>query len=244
MNTQINVNSSVEANANEAVETINTEMQIIKSIQEDPNATFFDYVSLAKQGFYDTAFVNALHDIADKVALKMEPKNYDFEISELQNEMLATKDISKRFGIMEQITQLMNEQQGQGSEIRNRLSGISFKDIAIAYSKDIQVMVDSVVLDILKRGQYQVLKTRRAPKDGSMSLKSPAAPAEQITFELKGETYTFKAGKGRLNNELTDIATEYAKSVNDPEASKKPNFIAALKAGKVKGAKIIKVETV
>lgn len=244
MNTEINVNSSVEANANEAVETINTEMQIIKSIQEDPNATFFDYVSLAKQGFYDTAFVNALHDIADKVALKMEPKNYDFEISELQNEMLATKDISKRFGIMEQITQLMNEQQGQGSEIRNRLSGISFKDIAIAYSKDIQAMVDSVVLDILKRGQYQVLKTRRAPKDGSMSLKSPAAPAEQITFELKGETYTFKAGKGRLNNELTDIATEYAKSVNDPEASKKPNFIAALKAGKVKGAKITKVETV
>lgn len=244
MNTEINVNSSVEANANEAVETINTEMQIIKSIQEDPNATFFDYVSLAKQGFYDTAFVNALHDIADKVALKMEPKNYDFEISELQNEMLATKDISKRFGIMEQITQLMNEQQGQGSEIRNRLSGISFKDIAIAYSKDIQAMVDSVVLDILKRGQYQVLKTRRAPKDGSMRANTVSAPVEEITFELKGETHTFKAGKGRLNNELTAIATEYAKSVNDPEASKKPNFIAALKAGKLKGAKIIKVETV
>lgn len=246
MNTAINADTVIDTITTDtaAVETVNTEMQIVKAVQEDPNASFADFVNLADQGFYDASFVNTLQDIADKVARKMEPKNYDAEIGNLQTELLATKDISTRFGIMEKITQLMNEQQGEGSEIRTRLHGVSFHEIAVAYAKDIQQMVDSVVIDMLKKGQYQVLKTKRAPKDGVVKAKADTAPAEQITFEIKGATYTVKAGKGRLNTELGDIAKEHAKAVNNEEASKKPNFIQALKDGKVKGAKVVKVETV
>lgn len=242
MNTAINAETVVNTTTTAAVETANSELQILKAVQEDENASIQDYVGLAQKGFYDNGFVNLLEDIADNVAKKMEPKNYDAEIAGLQTELLATKDIAKRFGIMEKITQLMNEQQGEGSEIRNRLAGVGFHEIAVAYAKDIQGLVDGVILEMLKKGQYQVLKSKRAPKDGVVKVKAAAEPAEQITFEAKGKTFVIKAGKGRLSSDLLEIAVEHAKAVKDEEAQKKPNFIAALKEGKVKGAKVIKVE--
>lgn len=239
-----NTNVNVEGQeGNEA--SANTEQNIVKAVHDNPNADINEYVKLAKNGFYDTSFVNVLHDIADNVAKKMEPKDYDSEIGALQKELLATKDLTKRFGIMEAITTLMNQQAGEGSEIRTKLEGVPFHEIAVAYSKDIQALVDSVVIDQLRKGQYIVLKSKRAPKDVTTSgPTTPAAPAEQITFEYKGATHTVKAGKGRLNSDILVIAEDHAKAVKDGEAQKKPNFIQALKDGKVKGAKVVKVEVV
>lgn len=240
-NTNVNVEGQ-EGNENAA--SANTELNIVKGVQEDPKADINDFVKLAKEGFYDFSFVSLLQDVADNVAKKMEPKDYDAEIAALQNELLATKDLTKRFGVMEAITNLMNQQAGEGSEIRTKLEGVSFAEIAVAYAKDIQALVDGVVIDQLRKGQYNVLKTKRAPKDGTVKAASTAGPVENITFEVKGVTHTIKAGKGRLTTEIAAVAEEHAKAVKDPEAVKKPNFIAALKDGKVKGAKVIKVETV
>lgn len=238
-----NTNVNVEGQeGNEA--SANTEQNIVKAVLESENPTINDFVGLAKQGFYDTNFVNLLQDIADNVAKKMEPKDYDAEIAALQNELLATKDLTKRFGVMEAITTLMNQQAGEGSEIRSKLEGVSFAEIAVAYSKDIQALVDGVAIEFLKKGQTATLKFKRAAKDGSVAQSAPSAPAEQITFEVKGVTHTIKAGKGRLTTEIAAVAEEHAKAVKDPEAVKKPNFIQALKDGKVKGAKVTKVETV
>lgn len=240
-NTNVNVEGQ-EGNENAA--PANTELNIVKGIQEDPKADINDFVKLAKEGFYDFSFVSLLQDVADNVAKKMEPKDYDAEIAAMQSELLATKDLTKRFGVMEAITNLMNQQAGEGSEIRTRLEGVSFAEIAVAYAKDIQALVDGVVIDQLRKGQYNVLKTKRAPKDGSTGPATPSAPAETITFEYKGATHSVKAGKGRLNSEILAIAEEHAKAVKDEAAKTKPVFIQALKDGKVKGAKVIKVETV
>lgn len=234
--------AGVEGNENAA--SANTELNIVKSVQENPKADITQYVDLAKEGFYDFSFVSLLQDVADNVAKKMEPKDYDAEIAALQSELLATKDLTKRFGVMEAITNLMNQQAGEGSEIRTRLEGVSFTEIAVAYAKDIQALVDGVVIDQLRKGQYNVLKTKRAPKDGSVAKTTTSAPAETITFEVKGVTHTVKAGKGRLNSEILVIAEEHAKAVKDEAAKTKPVFIQALKDGKVKGAKVTKVETV
>lgn len=244
-----NATATVETtNTNAAVETttpVNTEMEILKAVQENENATIKDYVDLAKQGFYDTNFVNLLQDIADDVALKMEPKNYDAEIEKLQVELLATKDLTKRFGLMESITNLMKEQANEGAEIRGRLSGVPFHEIAVAYAGEIQALVDGAVIKFLQKGQNATLKFKRAPKDGSVvKASAPAAPAETITFEVKGVTHTIKAGKGRLSADLAAIAEEHAKAVKDEAAKTKPVFIQALKDGKVKGAKVIKTEIV
>lgn len=239
-NTNVNVEGQ-EGNENAA--SANTEQNIVKAVLESTNPSINDFVGLAKQGFYDTNFVNLLQDFADNVAKKMEPKDYDAEIAALQNELLATKDLTKRFGVMEAITNLMNEQASQGSEIRTKLEGVSFAEIAVAYSKDIQALVDGVVLDFLKRSPTAVLKFKRSPKDGTATTTS-AGPVENITFEVKGVTHTVKAGKGRLNSEILVIAEEHAKAVKDEAAKTKPVFIQALKDGKVKGAKVIKVETV
>ncbi len=243
---QIEMTNATETTAVEttAAPAVNTEVEILKSVQENPNASINDYVGLAKQGLYDTNFVSLLQDVADKVALKMEPKNYDAEIQGLQAELLATKDLTKRFGLMEEITNLMKQQANEGSEIRGRLSGVPFHEVAVAYAAEIQALVDSVVLDFLKKGQTATLKFKRAPKDGVVKVKAESAPAETITFEVKGVSHVIKAGKGRLSSELAAIADEHAKAVKDEEAAKKPNFIQALKDGKVKGAKVIKVETV
>lgn len=240
-NTNVNVEGQ-EGNENAA--SANTEQNIVKAVLESTNPSINDFVGLAKQGFYDTNFVNLLQDITDNVAKKMEPKDYDAEIAALQNELLATKDLTKRFGVMEAITNLMNQQAGEGSEIRSKLEGVSFAEIAVAYSKDIQALVDGVAIEFLKKGQTATLKFKRAAKDGTVKAATTAGPVENITFEVKGVTHTIKAGKGRLTTEIAAVAEEHAKAVKDPEAVKKPNFIQALKDGKVKGAKVTKVETV
>lgn len=240
-NTNVNVEGQ-EGNENAA--SANTEQNIVKAVLESTNPSINDFVGLAKQGFYDTNFVNLLQDFADNVAKKMEPKDYDAEIAALQNELLATKDLTKRFGVMEAITNLMNQQAGEGSEIRSKLEGVSFAEIAVAYAQDIQALVDGVAVEFLKKGQTATLKFKRASKDGSVAKTTTSAPAETITFEVKGVTHTVKAGKGRLNSEILVIAEEHAKAVKDEAAKTKPVFIQALKDGKVKGAKVIKVETV
>ncbi len=239
-NTNVNVEGQ-EGNENAA--SANTEQNIVKAVLESTNPSINDFVGLAKQGFYDTNFVNLLQDFADNVAKKMEPKDYDAEIAALQNELLATKDLTKRFGVMEAITNLMNQQAGEGSEIRSKLEGVSFAEIAVAYAQDIQALVDGVAVEFLKKGQTATLKFKRSPKDGTATTTS-AGPVENITFEVKGVTHTVKAGKGRLNSEILVIAEEHAKAVKDEAAKTKPVFIQALKDGKVKGAKVIKVETV
>lgn len=238
-----NTNVNVEGQeGNEA--SANTEQNIVKAVLESSNPSINDFVGLAKDGFYDTNFVNLLQDFADNVAKKMEPKDYDAEIAALQNELLATKDLTKRFGVMEAITNLMNQQAGEGSEIRSKLEGVSFAEIAVAYAQDIQALVDGVAVEFLKKGQTATLKFKRASKDGSVAKTTTSAPAETITFEVKGVTHTVKAGKGRLTTEIAAVAEEHAKAVKDEAAKTKPVFIQALKDGKVKGAKVIKVETV
>lgn len=237
-----NTNVNVEGQeGNEA--SANTELNRVKGVQEKENATIADYSELAQAGLYDKGFVYLLEDVSKDIATMMEPKNYDAEIGSLQTELLATKDLTKRFGIMEAITKLMNEQAAQGSEIRTKLEGVPFHEIAVAYAGDIQALIETVMVDHLKRGQSTVVKSKRLPKDGSTAT-STAGPTENITFEVKGVSYTVKAGKGRLNSEILVIAEEHAKAVKDPEAQKKPVFIQALKDGKVKGAKVTKVETV
>lgn len=237
-----NTNVNVEGQeGNEA--SANTELNRVKGVQEKENATIADYTELAQAGLYDKGFVYLLEDVSKDIATLMEPKNYDAEIGSLQTELLATKDLTKRFGIMEAITKLMNEQAAQGSEIRTKLEGVPFHEIAVAYAGDIQALIETVMVDHLKRGQSTVVKSKRLPKDGSTAT-STAGPTENITFEVKGVSYTVKAGKGRLNSEILVIAEEHAKAVKDPEAQKKPVFIQALKDGKVKGAKVTKVETV
>ncbi|HFQ5875976.1 TPA: hypothetical protein ACJXXT_000240 [Pseudomonas aeruginosa] len=238
-----NTNVNVEGQeGNEA--SANTELNVVKGVHDDPKATIADYSKLALAGLYDKGFVYLLEDMSKDIAILMEPKNYDAEIGSLQNELLATKDLTKRFGIMEAITKLMNEQAAQGSEIRTKLEGVPFHEIAVAYASDIRALVESVMVDHLKRGQATVVKSKRLPKDGSTTTASNAGPTENVTFEVKGVSYTVKAGKGRLNSDILVIAEEHAKAVKDPEAQKKPNFIQALKDGKVKGAKVTKVETV
>lgn len=238
-----NTNVNVEGQeGNEA--SANTELNRVKGVQEKENATIADYSELAQAGLYDKGFVYLLEDVSKDIATLMEPKNYDAEIGSLQTELLATKDLTKRFGIMEAITKLMNEQAAQGSEIRTKLEGVPFHEIAVAYAGDIQALIETVMVDHLKRGQSTVVKSKRLPKDGTVKAASTAGPVENITFEVKGVTHTIKAGKGRLTTEIAAVAEEHAKAVKDPEAVKKPNFIAALKDGKVKGAKVTKVETV
>lgn len=239
-----NTNVNVEGQeGNEA--SANIELNRVKDVQEDPKATIADYVKLSEAGLYDKGFVYLLEDMSKDIATLMEPKNYDAEIGALQTELLASKDLTKRFGIIEAITNLMNEQAAQGSEIRTKLEGVPFHEIAVAYAGDILALVESVMVDHLKRGQSTVVKSKRTPRTGTTSgPATPAAPAEQITFEYKGATHTVKAGKGRLNSDILVIAEDHAKAVKDGEAQKKPNFIQALKDGKVKGAKVVKVEVV
>ncbi|WP_350613216.1 hypothetical protein [Pseudomonas sp. HY7a-MNA-CIBAN-0227] len=244
MNTATNAADNTNVEENENAVSSNTELNIVKGVLESENPSINDFVDLAKQGFYDTNFVNLLQDFTDNVAKKMEPKDYDAEIGALQSELLATKDLTKRFGIMEAITNLMNQQAGEGSEIRTKLEGVSFVEIAVAYAKDIQALVDGVAIEFLKKGQTATLKFKRAPKDGSIATTTTSAPAETITFEIKGVAHTVKAGKGRLNSEILAIAEDHAKAVKDENAKTKPVFIQALKDGKVKGAKVTKVETV
>lgn len=236
-------NTNVNVEGQEGNTAVQPEVNALTFVMQKEKPTFEDFQDLVAKNLYDGSFYEVMHNLADAVALKMEPKNYDEEIGKLQSELLATKDLTKRFGVMEAITNLMNEQASQGSEIRTKLEGVSFAEIAVAYSKDIQALVDGVVLDFLKRSPTAVLKFKRSPKDGTATTTS-AGPVETITFEVKGVTHTVKAGKGRLNSEILVIAEEHAKAVKDEAAKTKPVFIQALKDGKVKGAKVIKVETV
>lgn len=234
-------NTAIETNASETNEAANTEQNRVQAVIEDKNASIQDFVNLSKDGLFDTNFVNLLQDIADKVAMKMEPKNYDAEIAELQNELLATKELDKRFGIMEEITNLMKEQQNQGSDIRNRLSGVPFHEIAVAYAKDIEALVDSVVIEQLKKGQNVVLKYKRGTKPAT-GKKNTSTASETITFTYDKQEYTLKVGKGPMGNNIKPIAEEHAKATGNADDAKKANFIEALKAGKVKGAKITEIK--
>jgi len=229
-------NTATETTAVETNEAANTEQNRVQAVIEDNNASIQDFVNLSKDGLFDTNFVNLLQDIADKVAMKMEPKNYDAEIAKLQTELLATKELDKRFGIMEEITNLMKEQQNQGSDIRNRLSGVPFHEIAVAYAKDIEALVDSVVIEQLKKGQNVVMKTKRGTK-AATGTKTPST-SESITFTYENKEYVAKVGKGPMGKDLKPIAEAYAKESKNPDNAQKANFIEALKAGKIKGAKI------
>ncbi len=234
------MNAATETNVIESTTEINdaanTDLNRIQALIDKPNASIDDFVEIKDAGLYDAEFLTVLEDIAHNVAAKMEPKNYDAEIESLQKELLATKDVAKRFGIMEEITNLMKEQQNQGSDIRNRLAGVPFHEIAVAYAKDIEALVDSVIIEQLKKGFNVVLKHKRGPKTAGKAKTSTAS--ETITFTYDNKEYVAKVGKGPMGKDLKPIAEAYAKESKNPDNAQKANFIEALKAGKVKGAKI------
>lgn len=239
--------TTTNATETTTVETpaVNTEQQAINAVKEDPNATINDFVELANKGFLDKGFVYVIQDIARDIAAVNTPENVDEELEKIHKELMAEKDNTKRLSIMLRQQELINKQMNSGSDVRNRLTGISFSEIANAYAAEINQMIEKVLVkEFLSKAENYTLKEAKRRKNGVVKAKAEAAPAETITFEIKGATHVIKAGKGRLSTELSTIAEEHAKAVKDEEASKKPNFIQALKDGKVKGAKVIKVETV
>lgn len=241
MNTAINADTVIETITTAAVETpVVSEMEKVK---QNPNATIQDFVELANKGLIDKGFVFVIQDIARDIAAVNTPENVDAELEKIHKELMAEKDNTKRLSIMLRQQELINKQMNSGSDVRNRLTGIDFSEIANAYAAEINQMIEMVLVkEFLAKAENYTLKEVKRRKNGVVKVKADAAPSEQITFEAKGKTFVIKAGKGRLSSELLEVATEHAKAVKDEEAQKKPNFIAALKEGKVKGAKVIKVE--
>lgn len=242
MNTAINAaiveTTTTTAAENTAEIVVNDPVQVVL---DNENATIADFEELANKGHYNFDFVIVMQNIADNVARKMEPKNYDAEIGKLQVELLKTKEIEGRFGIMEEITNLMKEQQGEGSEIRNRLSGVGFHEIAVAYAKDIQNLVDSVVIDQLRKSQNAVLKFKRGTKGAAVD-KADKKAGPTVVIDFKGEKVSIAEGRGPIPKVLSEIVAQFAKEGKLEIKGIKPIFVEALKANKVKGVKFLEAK--
>lgn len=226
-----------------------TELDNLNNEFANPRSTSRDFEKFTKTGLLDDNLVKNMVDLAGKFLDHANPDSRKTEIDQLKEEaqklLLKTNSTQEALGVMLKIQELESQQKSEGSNIREKLGAdVKFKSVLLAFQDEFSELVEFEIVNFIRKHRNDKMKHGRVSKDGTPKAATNAGPVETITFEVKGVTHTVKAGKGRLTTEIAAVAEEHAKAVKDEAAKTKPVFIQALKDGKVKGAKVIKVETV
>lgn len=236
MNDQTNtVDTKTEAGS------VNTEQEIIKAVLNDDTASIQSFVDLAEQNLFDSNLVAMIRTISRDVAVEMAPVNHDAEIGRLQKEMLSTQDTEKRLGVLLEMQELLNQQKNQGSDIRQKLEGVSFEEIAVAYAQDFQALLDAVLVDTLKHHSTDVLKTKGKRGAGASTGTAEKKTGPTVTVKYKDQTLTIAEGRGPLPKALETVIAAYAKK-QKVEKVGKADFLAAVKAGEIKDVTLVESE--
>lgn len=198
-----------------------------------------DVVKLANEGLLDESFVKSLEDIKHKFSDVLSPVDSLGNIESLQaqvNQAIANRDLAGALSLNEEVNKLISAQNNTGSDVKAKLEGVSEQEILVAFAPLFEKVLDKVLVNFIQSHQNASLKSKRAANG---SKPAPAAStAEQVQFTYDKKEYTVSVGKGAMKSDIKPIAEAHAKATNNPESGKKANFIADLKAGKVKGAKV------
>lgn len=239
-----------ENNTAPATETpVNDQMGKLEELFAKSNVTSREFEPFAEKGLLDVNLVKNMVDLAGKFLNHANPDSRKTEIDQLKEEaqklLLKTNSTQEALGVMLKIQELESQQKSEGANVREKLGAdVKFKSVLLAFQDEFSELIEFEMVNFLRKHRNDKMKHGRVSKDGTPKAATNAGPVETITFEVKGVTHTVKAGKGRLTTEIAAVAEEHAKAVKDEAAKTKPVFIQALKDGKVKGAKVIKVETV
>jgi hypothetical protein len=226
-----------------------TELDNLNALFENPKATLRGFEQYTNLGLLDENLVKDLVDLSEKIIAHSNPDSRKAEIEALKKQaaalFLKPNATEETFAVMLQVQELESKQKTEGAGIREKLGAdVKFKSVLMAFQDEFAELVEYEAIKFLLKHRNSKWKHGRVSKDGTPKAATNAGPVETITFEVKGVTHTVKAGKGRLTTEIAAVAEEHAKAVKDEAAKTKPVFIQALKDGKVKGAKVTKVETV
>jgi hypothetical protein len=207
-------------------------------VNKGKEGTIAEYAACAEKKLIDSELVLMVRSIYRDIAADIAPMNVDEEIKVLNADLLNEASTEKRLGILLKIQDLLTQQRNEGSDIRSRLNGVPFEQIAVAYAEEFKAMLEATLVDKLAYYHKASLKTK-GTRSTSTGTKEPKKKGALVVVEYKGEKIEIAKGKGPLPKKLDDVIAAYAKETKKEVKGIKGAFIEALEANKVKGVKYI-----
>ncbi|MEN1508026.1 hypothetical protein [Pseudomonas aeruginosa] len=206
-------------------------------VQKGKEGTIAEYAKCAEKKLIDAELVSMVRSVYRDISADIAPMNVDAEIAELNKQLLAEQSTEKRLSILLNIQDLLTQQKNEGSDIRTRLTGVPFEQIAVAYAEEFKQMLEAVLVDKLAYYHKATLKIK-GTRSASTGPKEKKKAGPSVVIEYKGEKIEIAKGKGPLPKKLAEVIAAFAKETK-VEKVDKSTFITALEANKVKGVKFI-----
>ena len=211
---------------------VSSEEQNVQAVLTDENASIKDFVKLANAKLYDLNFVHTLEDIAENIALRITPQDADADFNQLTAQLASAKTLEDRLKFALQIQDVVKQSGTQFDEIKKLTADLSDDDFYFAHADRIQRLVESEIVNVLKKNRTAVLKSKRAPKTGVE--EKPKKAKETVSFTFKGIDYKdiSTATQASLSGHLLTISKETGlptkkaifEVIKDPAKAKKMGF--------------------
>lgn len=204
-----------------------------QKVLDNPEHTISDFVKLAKDKHMDSEFVRLFEDFGDSINKRITPPDADADFNQLTAQLAAAKTLEDRLKFTLQIQDVVKSSGTQYDEIRKHTADLSDEDFFFAHADRIQRLVDSQIIDVLKRSQRAVLKFKRAETAEGAAAK-PKKAKETVSFTFKGIDYKdiSTATQASLSGHLLTISKETGlptkkaifEVIKDPAKAKKMGF--------------------
>lgn len=238
-----NTAAAVETNSAVNETPIPTELDALNELFANPKATSREFETFADMGLLDGNLVRDLVDLSGKFVAHSNPDSRKAEIDELKKsaaELLKkTNATEETLSVMLKIQELESQQKNEGVNIREKLVGVPFKSVLLAYADEYVELVEFEIVNFIRQHRNSKMKHAGRSKSGAATtVKTVKKAGPSVVVEYKGEKIEIAKGKGPLPKKLAEVIAAFAKETK-VEKVDKSTFITALEANKVKGVKFI-----